>query len=1137
MVQLCINREFLYGKGRRSSMKRPLSALARPEIIEDLESTTFDLLIIGGGITGAGIAWDAAKRGIKTALIERDDFASGTSSRSTKLIHGGLRYLKKGEVSLVREVGREREWLYGSAPHLVTPMPMLLPIYKGGTFGYWSASMGLMLYDRLAGVEKEERRVMHRAGATARLEPLLKGEGLKGGGLYYEYRSDDARLTIEVLKTAVRHGAWAVNYVEATGFRYYKSKVSGVVAVDHLTGNEIEIKAKRIVNAAGPWVDLVRANDHAIKGKNLLLTKGIHLVVSHSKLPVRQAAYFDVPDGRMIFVIPRGGKTYIGTTDTVYSGDPAKLRITEGDRDYLLAAVMAIFPRSELKAEDVESMWAGLRPLIREEGKKPSDVSRRDEIWESPSGLITIAGGKLTGFRKMAEKAVDMISRSLEREARHAFGPCTTAKEAISGGDGGRFETYGELREQLLLHGVQKGLSLAAAEYLLGLYGSNTQDIYMKLAGLDSRFKAWGQPEAKRSRSRAAQRKTGSRGQEETVSRAEGYAEKSGLSEAEQTAQREERPEQAEVRWEKMQMRAAAGLEGESVRELPQQKAELDSPSLGADRGAESGAKETAGEKGQAAGRSTGMPSEPKVVQPGSDGAGVQRMSGQGEGTGRPSNSQPLVTPSRPKASSNESGRESAEQRAAWIREWTERESRMNQQPEMSSAERAAWVREWSSRRQKAEDELSETGAHAGISPDHAVQGGDAQADAERDSVSRGLDASSWVKQSEEETVHSEGDGVIQRLEASMRMEQSEEEPVLSADAGVSQEQNGSLGMGQREEAPWYAGNGEERQEQGKQPAVKERVDEAWRLLEEMAAPTKRGSKAETLAASSAREEHGGAQAQDRLILRKDTVEDKTDRQSGWDVREAAFSQWGADPGEHGAADRQAEEAQLIGTEASTLLHSEAETKQGVAMPAEVSPEANNEGLLAAEAWELEAETGADGTQDYEAQEYKAREYNGQEYIAQGYEAQESEYQQQAQNGEAWEHDQPLEAEDYETAEYEAVGYRPQEAVHYRAGDSYEPSLEAEEGHADSGNEPLEFLLLKAELRYCIEEEMVVNAADFLIRRTGLLYFDRERAEEIAIDVIEIMAELLGWNEAEVMKQKLQLAREWEAATVAVGKE
>lgn len=469
-------------------MNRSLSARERSGILEDLESTTFDLLVIGGGITGAGIAWDAAKRGMKTALIEKNDFAFGTSSRSTKLIHGGLRYLKKGEVKLVREVGREREWLHRHAPHLVTPMPMLLPIYKGGTFGYFSTSVGLYVYDRLAGVKRSERRMMYRRDDTVLQEPLLKQEGLLGSGRYYEYRSDDARLTIEVLKTAVRHGAWAINYTEAADFMYYRSKICGVKAVDRLTGRELEIRAKRIINAAGPWVDPVRSKDHALKDKRLLLTKGVHLVVDHAKLPVRQAAYFDVPDGRMIFVIPRDGKTYIGTTDTVFTGNPDRPRTTAADRQYLLDAVNGIFQGFRLDADDVEAMWAGLRPLISEEGKKPSDVSRRDEIWESASGLITLAGGKLTGFRKMAEKAVDYVAASLAQEVRQAYGPCTTDREMISGGDGGRFETWEELKEELLSLGIRKGLSPQTAAYLVKQYGSNTVDIYMRMDGMDRRF-------------------------------------------------------------------------------------------------------------------------------------------------------------------------------------------------------------------------------------------------------------------------------------------------------------------------------------------------------------------------------------------------------------------------------------------------------------------------------------------------------------------------------------------------------------------------------------------------------------------------------------------------------------------------
>lgn len=464
-------------------MKGSFSADRRIEWLQTMTQETLDVLVIGGGITGAGIAWDAAKRGMRTGLIEKSDFAFGTSSRSTKLIHGGLRYLKKGEVKLVREVGREREMLHLQAPHLVIPVPMLLPIYKGGTFGYRSTSFGLFLYDRLAGVRKSERRVMHKGDSAWRLEPILKHEGFLGAGLYYEYRTDDARLTVEVLKTAVRHGAKAVNYAEAVDFLYDGPKLAGVRVKDAETGEEYDIRARKIVNATGPWVDRVRAKDHAVRGKRLLLTKGVHLVVEHRKLPVRHAAYLDVPDGRMIFVIPRDGKTYIGTTDTVYAGEPEKPRTTASDRDYLLHAVNTAFPEAGLAPEDVESMWAGLRPLILEEGKKPSDISRKDEVWVSRSGLITIAGGKLTGFRKMAEKVVDLVAEQLRKETRHAFAPCMTDKEILSGGDSGRSDTYEGHREELMRLGARKGLSPETVRYLLGLYGSNTISIYARMNG------------------------------------------------------------------------------------------------------------------------------------------------------------------------------------------------------------------------------------------------------------------------------------------------------------------------------------------------------------------------------------------------------------------------------------------------------------------------------------------------------------------------------------------------------------------------------------------------------------------------------------------------------------------------------
>jgi glycerol-3-phosphate dehydrogenase len=387
------------------------SITERPAIIHKLITEEFDLLVIGGGITGAGIALDAASRGLKTALIEKNDFAFGTSSRSTKLIHGGLRYLKQLEFGLVKEVGSERAIVHRLAPHLVIPEKMLLPLSEKKGLGYWLTSIGLKIYDWLAGVRPEDQRRMLTKPQTLRHEPLLRKDDIKGGAIYAEYRTDDARLTIEIAKAASSHGANMLSYCKAIDFLYYEGQIGGVKATDELLHHNYEIRAKAIVNAAGPWVDELRDVNKSKEGKRLHLTKGVHIVVAHAKLPVKQAIYFNVDDGRMIFAIPRGRITYIGTTDTFYDGDKDQVFTTRADAEYLVAAVNANFPSASLTVSDIESSWAGLRPLIHEEGKSASELSRKDEIFESPTGLISIAGGKLTGYRKMAERVVNLVIR------------------------------------------------------------------------------------------------------------------------------------------------------------------------------------------------------------------------------------------------------------------------------------------------------------------------------------------------------------------------------------------------------------------------------------------------------------------------------------------------------------------------------------------------------------------------------------------------------------------------------------------------------------------------------------------------------------------------------------------------------
>ncbi|MFF2878210.1 glycerol-3-phosphate dehydrogenase/oxidase [Gottfriedia sp. NPDC057991] len=454
-------------------MKEQFSGLNRKKIKKALAEKEFDLLVIGGGITGCGIALDATTRGMSTALVEMQDFASGTSSRSTKLVHGGLRYLKQYEFKMVAEVGKERAIVYENGPHVTTPEWMLLPIYKGGTFGKFTTSLGLRLYDYLAGVKKDERRKILNRKETIEKEPLVKKEGLKAGGYYVEYRTDDARLTIEVIKKAVEHGAQAINYVEVTDFIYENNRIVGAKAIDIIAKVPFTIRAKRIVNATGPWVDQLREMERLESDKNLRLTKGVHLVIDHKKFPLNQSVYFDTIDGRMVFAIPRDGKTYVGTTDTFFDRDTANPKVSNEDREYILNCVKYMFPTIKLEDTDVESSWAGIRPLIFEEGKDPSEISRKDEIWESSSGLISIAGGKLTGYRKMAETIVDLILKDNDNRFRE----CLTKNLPISGGDVGGSKGFNYFKKRFSSVGIAIGLSEAEYKRLSRVYGSNIEHL------------------------------------------------------------------------------------------------------------------------------------------------------------------------------------------------------------------------------------------------------------------------------------------------------------------------------------------------------------------------------------------------------------------------------------------------------------------------------------------------------------------------------------------------------------------------------------------------------------------------------------------------------------------------------------
>ena len=472
----------------KTDPKLRFSSLDRDKILSKITATTFDLVIIGGGVTGSGIALDASSRGLNVCLIEKNDFASGTSNKSTKLIHGGLRYLKQFEIGLVKESGSERAIVHKLAPHLVVPEKMLLPLIEGGTYGKIMASIGLKIYDLLANVDGDDKRQMLDKQETLYKEPLLDEAVVLGSGFYAEYRTDDARLTIEILKKANEFGATAINYLEMESFVYTnKQKIKSLKCIDHHTGEKLHIKAKNFVSAAGPWVDLLRKKDASMTKKYLHLTKGVHIVFPFHKLPIKQSVYFDVKDGRMIFAIPRGRCTYVGTTDTTYSGNLERVVATMADANYLLDAVNNMFPKVNLTALDIESYWAGLRPLIHEEEKDPSELSRKDEIFISESGLISIAGGKLTGYRKMAQRVIDAVLKTMSKKSRDLVKASSTKTIALVDPlmhSEEEVKSYqSELEKRLKKLGIT---DIYYAWHLCSTYGKNAEIILNKISDFEN---------------------------------------------------------------------------------------------------------------------------------------------------------------------------------------------------------------------------------------------------------------------------------------------------------------------------------------------------------------------------------------------------------------------------------------------------------------------------------------------------------------------------------------------------------------------------------------------------------------------------------------------------------------------------
>jgi glycerol-3-phosphate dehydrogenase len=398
------------------------SAQTRSDNLARMAEDEFDVLVIGGGITGTGIALDAAARGLSVALVEKDDFASGTSGRSSRLVHGGLRYLEHGEFGLVRESLRERGILYRLAPHLVRPVPMYM--LAGDWRRQATYRAGLTAYEMLAA----GRNIgYHRAVNAEQVRAALPGLGGASRGVrYFECQVDDARLTIEVARTADAFGAVLANHARVTGL-LGDGRVTGAAVTDEMTGQRLEVRARAVVNAAGVWAGEVAG---LAAGVRLTPSKGVHLVFAPGAVPATAAvvAPSAAGDGRYVFIVPWEDRAYAGTTDTPYDGDLDHPGVGDADRDYILAAVAGLFPG--VTERDVVASWAGLRPLLGPDqgpgDASTSDLSRRHAIFTGPPGLFTITGGKLTTYRAMAEDLVDRVA-----EVLGGAGPCRTRDIAL----------------------------------------------------------------------------------------------------------------------------------------------------------------------------------------------------------------------------------------------------------------------------------------------------------------------------------------------------------------------------------------------------------------------------------------------------------------------------------------------------------------------------------------------------------------------------------------------------------------------------------------------------------------------------------------------------------------------------------
>jgi glycerol-3-phosphate dehydrogenase len=440
-----------------------------------MQSTESDILVIGGGITGVAIARDAALRGYNTGLVEQADFASGTSSKSSKLVHGGVRYLESFEFGLVFEACRERRYALLDSPNLVRPLAFVYPVHQDDPRPLWQIAIGMWLYDALAMFRNIERHQIWGKARTLRQEPAIRPNGLTGATHYYDAATDDARLTLAIAQDAHLAGAAVANYAQVVELLRVDGQVVGAQLRDQLTGEEYEVRARAVINATGPWTDSLLKMVDPNATRRLRPTKGVHIIVPRERICTRAAITLNSPrDGRLMFVIPWGKFSVIGTTDTDYEDDPADVYADPDDVAYVLEAARHSFPVTGLNGADVISAYAGLRPLIADDAPTGYKVSREHQILNTAKGFYSIAGGKLTTWRSMAEEMVDEVGRYLARE--HGLSPVRsgqTVHRALPGGDIPDWHSY--LAQQVT--DLADRLSPESIIHLVSAYGTNWGDV------------------------------------------------------------------------------------------------------------------------------------------------------------------------------------------------------------------------------------------------------------------------------------------------------------------------------------------------------------------------------------------------------------------------------------------------------------------------------------------------------------------------------------------------------------------------------------------------------------------------------------------------------------------------------------